>query len=598
MSVQDRVIIKKDLNVKTYLSKRGYVIRKKYLNEEESKKIRDELFMRPFTTTDFGQQEEPFPIYLENDAKFYVPKFYGLDNFGEPEMSEVPPGADIDLNFNLQLKPEQLIPAEKTIEAYRQKGGGILSLPCGFGKTILALYFISQIKKKTLVVVHKEFLMNQWIERIRFALPEAKIGILQGDKCQIEGNDIIIGMLQTLSMKEFANNRFDDIGHVIIDECHCIPSRVFSRALLKINSPYMLGISATPNRKDGLTKVLKYYIGDLVYMVKSADKNVVRVERQLYESENENYNKELLSYRGQVQMATMLNNICDYMKRTRCIVKRIVELINENEERQILVLSDRRQHLDDMFRLANEMGLTSVGYYIGGMKEKKLKESEACKLLLGTYPMASTGLDIPSLNAVVLASPRSDIIQSIGRIDRKKHETIQPIIIDCIDQFSVFGGQSKKRFSIFKKKGYEIYDYHINVDDNNFPIIKEKSYTFHTKKCQNESDNEDDGVHDSDNDEEVKEDKKYVKKTVQRPVSCFFDTEAETTNNEPIKPINKNNITFDTNVIGKRGKPNTEFKKKKVNEVNSVQDYLNLPQMSEQEKAKIIVKNKCLFDSF
>ena len=77
--------------------------------------------------------------------------------------------------------------------------------------------------------------------------------------CVMFSNDIIIGMLQTLSMKEFANNRFDDIGHVIIDECHCIPSRVFSRALLKINSPYMLGISATPNRKDGLTKVLKYY---------------------------------------------------------------------------------------------------------------------------------------------------------------------------------------------------------------------------------------------------------------------------------------------------------------------------------------------------
>ena len=117
--------------------------------------------------------------------------------------------------------------------------------------------------------------MNQWIERIKFALPQAKVGIVQGDKCEIEGSDIIIGMLQTLSMKDFPSDAFDSIGHVIIDECHRIPSRVFSKALLKLNSHYMLGLSATPNRKDGLTKVLKYYIGDIIYSVKSNEKNIV-----------------------------------------------------------------------------------------------------------------------------------------------------------------------------------------------------------------------------------------------------------------------------------------------------------------------------------
>jgi superfamily II DNA or RNA helicase len=100
--------------------------------------------------------------------------------------------------------------------------------------------------------------MNQWIERIKMALPLAKVGIIQADKFNVKGNDIVIGMLQTLSMKEFDNNAFDDFGHVIIDECHTISSRIFSKALFKVNAKYMLGISATPNRSDGLMKVLNY----------------------------------------------------------------------------------------------------------------------------------------------------------------------------------------------------------------------------------------------------------------------------------------------------------------------------------------------------
>ncbi len=494
-------------NTKSYLGKRGYILRKKFLTSEQLDEIKKELTVKPIVPTDFGggESDGPFPIYLENENKIYVPKFYGQKKFGKADVDQVPVGSDIKIDFSLKLKPEQQIPADVTMKAYREQGGGILSLPCGFGKTIMALYFISQIKKKTLVVVHKEFLMNQWIERIKFALPTAKVGIVQGDKCQIEGNDIIIGMLQTLSMKEFDLNTFNEIGHVIIDECHCIPSRVFSKALLKINCNFMLGLSATPNRKDGLTKVLKYYIGDIVYMVKSSDKNVVKVERFCFESDFEDYNKDVVNFRGTVMMPTMLNNICDYYRRTQCYMNRVIDLIKENEERQILILSDRKQHLEDMFKYAHEKGVDSVGYYIGGMKDKKLKESEKCKLLLGTYPMASTGLDIPTLNGVVLASPRSDIIQSIGRIDRKVHENIQPIIIDCVDQFSVFDNQARKRLAIYKKKGYEVVDQFIEVDTPEFKVIKKCEHKFHLnkKKCDDEED-EIEGCEDSEEEEEKK----------------------------------------------------------------------------------------------
>ena len=482
---------------KSYIGKRGYALNKSFFKPSELESIKAELTVKPNLPGDYGNVEEPFKVFLESKEYLYIPKKFGIEKFGDSEHNILPKGTDINVTFNLNLKEEQKIPAEKTIQSYKENGGGILSLPCGFGKTILGCYFISQLGKKTLVIVHKEFLMNQWIERIRFALPDAKIGIVQGDRCDIEGNDVILGMLQTLSMKDFPSDTFNSIGHVIIDECHRIPSRVFSKALLKVNSKYMLGLSATPNRKDGLTKVLKWYIGDIIFSIKSDEKNVVKVIRYLIDSSDSNYNHEVVNYMGKAQMPTMLNNISDCRARTRLIMNKVIKELNEHDKRQFLILSDRKQHLEDMYKLAIDDGFTSVGYYVGGMKKEKLKENESCRILLGTYPMANEGLDIPSLNGLVLSTPKSDIIQSIGRICRVVHEGIQPIIIDVIDQFSIFEGQAKKRFAVYKKKSYEIIDIPYNMDKGIYGI--QKCYMHHKLKCNSYKKGDQGNDDDSDN---------------------------------------------------------------------------------------------------
>jgi superfamily II DNA or RNA helicase len=144
------------------------------------------------------------------------------------------------------------------------------------------------------------------------------------------------------------------------------------------------------------------------------------------------------------------------------------------------------------------MGITSVGYYVGGMKKEKLKENESCRLLLGTYPMANEGLDIPSLNGLVLATPKSDIIQSIGRICRQKHEGIQPLIIDVVDCFSMFQNQSRKRFAVYKKKKYQIEDVSYNLDSDKITMRKE--YSFHN--CFNDVSSDEEAENDADIDDE------------------------------------------------------------------------------------------------
>jgi len=245
----------------------------------------------------------------------------------------------------------------------------------------------------------------------------------------------------------------------------------------------MLGLSATPTRSDGLTKVLKWYIGDIFYSMKVQNNNTVDVERLIIYSENEDYKRELIDFRGRVKISTMINNICYFLIRSYAIIKMIKDTINNSENRQILLLSDRKRQLEDIYNVITEKDICSVGYYVGGMKQKQLKESEEKQLLLGTYSMAKEGLDIKSLNCLILASPKSDIVQSVGRILRQKHENIRPKIIDIIDNFSIFKNQAIKRFKLYKKRKYNIKDIKIDIDEQKILNIKEYNF-FEEKKIK------------------------------------------------------------------------------------------------------------------
>ena len=468
-----------------YIGKRGYILKKDSLTEDEIEKIRLNLDVKPNISTDFGEQIESFKVYLENDKKLYIPKFYGYELFGRPDINKIPDGEDIDLKFNGNLRELQKNAVNAYINSYKKDdifGGGIISLGCGQGKTVVALNIIHRMKKKTLVVVHKEFLMNQWIERIGMFLPDARIGIIQQNKYDVDKKDIVICMLQTIAMRTFTLYQFDCFGLVIIDEAHRVPSRVFSRALSKINSKYMLALSATPNRKDGLTKVLKWFVGPIIFSTNKKNDYQVEVERYKIISLDDYYNEVLLTYNGKVKVATMINNICSYEKRNNLILEIIDRILGEHEERQILILSDRKNQLKYFYNIAVEKNKYSVGYYIGGMSQKELKKSEDCRLILATFPMANEGLDIPNLNSLILASPKSDIIQSAGRVLRKKHENFLPKIVDIYDVFSIFESQGVKRFKFYKKNKYNINEFVYDCNKKEVLKISNEAETSNIEK--------------------------------------------------------------------------------------------------------------------
>jgi superfamily II DNA or RNA helicase len=467
--------MKTRIREKAYLGKKGYTVLRETLDPEEYDFLKTELFVKPVVMgPQYGNaaaiaEEAAFPVYRENAKKMYIPRFYGIERYGLPTESEITQGDNINVCFAKPLRDYQ----ENIIDVYMkyvnrpicalesdknqvvEKGAGaILEVPCGRGKTVMALKIISLLKKKTLIIVHKEFLMNQWIERAAEFLPEAKIGKIQGPVFDIEGKDIVLGMLQTLYDRDFKENAFESFGLTVIDEVHRIGSEQFSKTLLRTITPYMLGISATVDRKDKLTKVLHMFIGPKIYTESRKDDDPVCVRAIEYISADPQFNEVEYDFRGNAKFSTMISKISEFGPRNDFIVRVLEDLLKENSRAQIMVLCHNRSMLTYLHDAIVHRGFATTGYYVGGMKQAKLQETENKQIVLATYAMAAEALDIKTLSILLMASPKTDIIQSVGRILRVKHEN--PVVVDIVDRHELFQHQWFKRRAFYKKCNYRI----------------------------------------------------------------------------------------------------------------------------------------------
>ena len=549
-------------NLNTYLGNKGYTILKSELSIKDLHALKEMLMVKPYVPGSPVQLQKTFPAYRESDKKIYVPRYFGEEILGPPKTIKISEGDNVELTFNGTLRDYQEPVVNKFIAYVKEKPslGGLLELPCAWGKTSASLYICSQLKKKTLVIVHKEFLMNQWIERIRQFIPNATIGKIQGQIIDIEGKDIVICMLQSLVLKEYPATLFDCFGFTILDEVHHISSETFSCALFKLVTKYMLGLSATMNRKDGTTKVFKMFLGEVVHKVERKDEHNVQIRAITFKTNDDEFNETVLDYKGNPQISTMISKLCTYNRRTEFIIKVLTDFIEvEHVEKSIiekhkqemnannpeceicvkkdnyliknsccsvvkyclpcmqeverkaeivqngekktrpkcphckkglkyeqnyienpyvkpleqlhtLILSHNLNVLHYMYTKMVCKNIASVGYYVGGMSEIELKKSEKKQVILASFSMASEALDIPSLNAEFLITPKTDIVQSVGRVLRAKHAFSDPIIYDIKDNHSVFEKQWFKRKAYYKKQNYNIvecdsYNYNKNVSE-------------------------------------------------------------------------------------------------------------------------------------
>jgi superfamily II DNA or RNA helicase len=243
-------------------------------------------------------------------------------------------------------------------------------------------------------------------------------------------------------------------GGIVVSNCHHMGAEVFSRCMMKLMTSYTLGLSGTMQRKDGLSKVFKMFLGDVIHKEKAESEHCVLVKGIKYVIDDDEFNEVEYDYRGNPKFSTMISKLCNYNRRSDFIVEVIVKELQHNPEQQIMILAHNKTLIQYLFKAIEHKKVATVGYYLGGMKEADLKASESKKIIIATYAMASEGLDIKTLTTLVMATPKTDVCQSVGRILRAKHTT--PLVIDIIDAHDLFINQWQKRKTYYKKQNYKI----------------------------------------------------------------------------------------------------------------------------------------------
>ncbi len=473
-----------------YVSKQGYVVHKHKDNDNLIWKIKKDLEVQVKGCPGYGPDEPPkFKVYTENKNKLYIPVHYGLKNGGpiKKKLSFTP--EKVKLKFAAKLRPYQ----EDIINTYMNYvgkdivSGGIISVGCGRGKTVMALNIVSRLCYKTLIIVNTGVLYDQWIERIEEFLPSAKVGLIRGKTIDINGKDIVIAMVNSISDPrkdgDYPVDMFDCFGLVIADECHHLSAAQFSRSLMKHTYPRTLGLTATPNRADGLSHVFQYFLGDILYKdneIKktSEEKKLDHIPDAIVDTINyinydKAYSKMVLNYRKQPNVIAMETNIVNFMPRTNMIIKVLKTILSENKKRNVFILSKRRDHVFTMEEKIKEKKIAngSVGIIVGGMKPEDIKESMTKQIIIATYNIAEEGFDCKKLNTIILATPKKNVEQAIGRILRVKKTDIKviPLIINICDMFASYPRWGVERNRLFKKKKYEINYYNYSREETYKP---------------------------------------------------------------------------------------------------------------------------------
>jgi superfamily II DNA or RNA helicase len=437
----------------TILTRTGLIL------ESSTPEIKKELTVRPLVNNEYGFPPPPFKVYRTAKSGICVPRFYGTDAIGPPKEDKRPTPTRTNIKFTGKLRD-----ATHQNEAHAaaiQAGHGVLSLPCGYGKTTVSLAIACTLGYRTMIVVHKQFLADQWRQRIQQFCPGATIGVVQQNKKEVDC-DFVIAMLQSLSLKEYSFGDFDSIGTVIVDEAHHICAKVFSQSLFKMCPRHIYGLSATPVRKDGLSKVLHWFMGPTFFAVERENQIHVEVFPVQYDCPMFK-NPPPCTRNGQLSLVNMITELVEHRDRNRMLTSLVKKA--SSGTRQLLVLSDRRQHCEFL----HQCFPTSSGLYMGGMKEADLEASSKKKIIFATFSQAHEGLDIPTLDTVILATPKSDIQQSIGRVMRETPgKNNNPHIYDIVDQWSILFAMYKKRLRVYKQGGFKIDTIEDKEDENPF----------------------------------------------------------------------------------------------------------------------------------
>lgn len=355
----------------------------------------------------------------------------------------------------------------KITDEFKKQSGLIAQAEAGFGKTVCSAEVIFRLKQRTLVLVHTEFLLEQWIERlVSHGLPREQIGVVHQDKCEFGGrHKVSIAMIKSLLARrgKYPRELYRAFGLVVIDEVHRMGAATFRQTISLFNSRYRLGISATPKRKDKCEQVFTAHIGPLSVVGR---KRVIKPKIVHRIIKHQIIDNSLKAWRDG-GMKDNIAKIDSYLTTHRGRNQRIIAILENaiKNKRRVLLLTSRRAHIElltmQLSAAIDPDGKTDidkiVGWLVGGRLKSKAAKKDAKaqkkrRILLGTYQFAEEGLDIPALDVMILATPRSRVVQAIGRILRELPDKKQPIVVDFMDTgIGLTEGMAWTRWTQYKK---------------------------------------------------------------------------------------------------------------------------------------------------
>ena len=342
----------------------------------------------------------------------------------------------IDCDFE-PVNNEQQPLADQSVALLMKGRSHVFEAPTGWGKSVVGAYIACRVGQPTLIVVTKTDLMTSWKDALInvLGIPAKSVGVVQQDQCDWKGKRFVIAMVHSLIIPDrYPPEMYQYFGLMILDEVHVMAAECFVNACWMVPAKLRLGFSATPDRSDGKWKMVEAHVGQVLVrgtMIPMSPKVLIRktgwkIPKHVYFAPG--------------RMMGVSKAMSESTERNATIVEFVLSAFNKG--RRPLVMADTREHLDRLFQMLTSAGVSGehIGYYVGGMSVIELKITKTKAVVLATYAMCSTGTNVPHWDCMVMATPRSNIKQSIGRVLRYVEHKKQPVILDLLDHDKILNG--------------------------------------------------------------------------------------------------------------------------------------------------------------
>lgn len=388
-----------------------------------------------------------------------------------------------DARFVGTLRPSQ----RAVVDAFRNRSHGVVVLGCGMGKTATAIYLATEVfRRRTLYVVHRDTLFEQVCSEIAQFAPAARVGTIRQSRVDVDGDkDIVVAMLQSLCMHDYPKEVYRGFGVVVVDEAHHICSNVFSRLLPKLAAAVRIGLSATPERADGMTPLLRWHIGENVIdtvstvpAVSVSSSHTTRLAvmfRLNYEGTRLGDEPERAapkSHAGKMaQRSVLLKRMTACAPREQFVAKKLRTLYDDRSgARNVVAFTHQVDHMHRLYRslcrTRPAAARDAVTYYGKLKKQARADAKERGRVLVATYQMASEGFDLPRLDTLFLATPaRSDVTQILGRIEREYPNKAPLLVFDLWDDIGPFARSGWVRRRTYKARGFTVIIENVRLAD-------------------------------------------------------------------------------------------------------------------------------------